>query len=799
MKSRVFWALSLSVAMLCGNIYGGEATTLPQKRSIVGKVTDATGAPLAGATVVKKGTDIGTLVESDGSFNINLGVGDTLAVSFFGYKEAFIPVSKSGDINVVLVEDALMTEEVVVVGKKKQVIYKLDKRVVDAGSNLNAAGGSAVDILENTPSIRIDSDGEVTFRGSSGFTVYVDGKPSVFSGTQALEQVPSSQIENIEIITTPSARYDTDGDVGIINIVTKSSYTQDFSGVVTATGSTVASKGVNFMLNWDKSKSRWYLSGNASNLYRNSEFSQDKMTIVDDVTTISQSEGPRESMRYNYIMQTGWQQKGNNTNFYAELEGGHAGNKRDGDLAYLEYTYVDNVEQSSGEYVSGDKYNLYETYGVANVGMDHKFDSEGHNLTASGYVKYGGGSREYFQSDLYNMDGEREQGHRAWEDEFRWTARANVDYVYPYSETGKIEAGYQYFMYSEDGDYRMDYWDNEIGEFYDRDDIYNTFLFLRGIHSIYGIWNESLGSFEFQLGLRGEHTHRILESSKEWANRVENRFDLFPSTHLGYSFTKTSTLMASYSRRTLRPGLYYMEPYITYKDYYTAQIGNPDIRPEYINSVELTYSKNYDNGNSLSVSAFHRNRKDKIETLRVTYEAGVTLDSMANVGNDFSTGLELSGSWQTTRWWGMTLNGSLYHYSIKNYLEESGEDQSSTNYDVNWSNAFEIGDYTRIQFDTNFVGPSVTTQGQVDAFYFANLSVRQQFLKRRLSATMAMRDVFRTAKYTNNIVTSSLESYTAIRPSYPTITLTLSYTLNNYKAKKSKEAVDYDLFEGTNH
>lgn len=111
--------------------------------------------------------------------------------------------------------------EVVVQAAKRQVIYKLDKKIIDASNNLMSSGGTAVDILENTPSVRVDVDGEVTFRGSSGFKVYIDGKPSFYSGSQALQQIPSTQIENIEIITTPSARYDTDGEVGMINIITK--------------------------------------------------------------------------------------------------------------------------------------------------------------------------------------------------------------------------------------------------------------------------------------------------------------------------------------------------------------------------------------------------------------------------------------------------------------------------------------------------------------------------------------------------------------------------------------------------
>ena len=126
--------------------------------------------------------------------------------------------------------------EVEVVASKRQLVYKLDKKVVEATSNMMAGGGSAVDVLENTPSIRVDAEGDVTFRGSSGFLVYIDGKPSVFTGTQALEQVPAGHIENIEIITTPSAKHDTEGDVGIINIITKKHSRQGLSGMINLSG-----------------------------------------------------------------------------------------------------------------------------------------------------------------------------------------------------------------------------------------------------------------------------------------------------------------------------------------------------------------------------------------------------------------------------------------------------------------------------------------------------------------------------------------------------------------------------------
>lgn len=708
-------------------------------------------------------------------------------------------VSKAVDLGTIAMKPLEVgLAEVEVVAQKKQVIYKLDKKVIEASSNLLAGGGSAVDILENTPSIRVDAEGEVSFRGSTGFTVYVDGKPSVFSGTQALEQIPAGHIENIEIITTPSARHDTGGDVGIINIVTKKHAQHGFSGMVNLTGSTVLSRGVDFLVSQQNKASRWYLGGVWSDRLRKSDFDQEKTTIISDTATTSHSNGPRKSNNFNYSMKAGWMYTLPHTTLNADFEGGYGGRTRNGDLDYKEKRLADGATFGEGDYYSRDDYDLHETYFQGTIGFDHKFDDKGHQLMGSFYLKYGGNAMEYFQSDLFNKNNEREKGHRAWEDEHRWTVRGNLDYIYPYSKTGRIEGGYQYFSYLEDGDYTMHFWDPVKKEFYNRDDIYNTFYFQHGINSVYAIVADSYKSFDFQAGVRGEHTHRVLRSSIPGKDRTYNKFEFFPSLHLGYTFPKEHKLLVSYSRRITRPELFFMEPYITYRDFYSAEIGNPDIRSEYINSFELDYKKNIGE-HTVSATVFHRNRKDKIERLRVPYEAGVTLDSMANVGHDYSTGIELSGQVQLTRWWNMNLNGSLYHYKVKNRYKTGSEKETSTNYDVMWNNSFDVFKYTRIQVDGNLVGPSVTTQGRTDAFWYVNLAVRQQLMNRRLSATLSFRDVFNSARYVSKIITSDLQSITRICPSYPLITLTLSYTFNNFKAKSSQKKEDHDLFEGTNH
>lgn len=689
--------------------------------------------------------------------------------------------------------------EVEVVAEKRQLVYKLDKKVVEASSNILGGGGSAVDILENTPSIRVNAEGDVTFRGSSGFLVYIDGKPSVFSGTQALEQVPAGHIENIEIITTPSAKHDTDGDVGIINIITKKHAQRGLSGMVNLSGSTWLSRHIDFLLTQQRQQSRWYIGGQWTDRLRKSDFDQEKKTIVGDQTTTSHSVGPRTGDSYHYTLKGGWSLSLPTTTIALDLEGGYGGNKRKGEMNYTETRALAGNRPVTEPFRSTDDYDNDENIGLGSLSVQHKFNDKGHELSGNAYYKYGGHALEYFFNDLMSLEGKRQQGHRAYEAEHRETMRINLDYALPFAEKGKFETGYQYYSYLEDGDYSMKWWNPENQEFFWRDDIYNTFYFQEGVNSIYAILSHAWRHFEAQAGVRGEHTHTVLKSSVEGANREKNRFELFPSVHLGYTFPKEHRLLASYSRRTTRPQLFYMEPYITYRDFYTAEKGNPDIRPEYINSFEVNYRKNFGE-NIVSATVFHRSRKDKIEQLRIPYSAGVTLDSMANVGHDYSTGVELSINLHLLHGWNTTVNGNVYHYKVKNEQAAGGNTHSSTNYDILWNNLFNVGKYTRIQLDGSFVGPSVTTQGGTDAYFYANLALRQQLCNRKLTATLAFRDLFRTAKYVSDIQSADLHSITRIKPKYPQITLTLSWTFNSFKAKSGSTKEDRsEMFEGIKH
>jgi outer membrane receptor protein involved in Fe transport len=405
---------------------------------------------------------------------------------------------------------------------------------------------------------------------------------------------------------------------------------------------------------------------------------------------------------------------------------------------------------------------------------------------------------EYFETNLFNWNGDREQGHKAWEFEYRFTAQANLDYVLPLSNPDdKFEAGYQFFSYTEDGDYKIDLFDPSVGDFVRRDDLYNQYLFRRDVHALYGMWSNTWQRFSYQLGLRGEYTYRKLGNNEEWARHTWHRFGLYPSAHLALALNKGGRTTFAYSRRITQPQLFYMEPYIVYVDYYTAQRGNPFILPEYTNSLELGYNKSI-NEHSFSGSLFYRARKDKIERVRVPYHTGVTLDSMANVGSDYASGAELAAMLQLKKWWTFDINGSLYYYRVKNEYKIDGKDAESWNWQLSVNNNFDATKTTRIRLEAYYVGPSVSTQGRVEDFFYMNLTVRQQLFNRRLVASLSARDILATAKYNSTQSNVRVVSLTKIVPQQPVVTLTLTYTFNNFSSQRREERTSHDLFEGTN-
>ncbi|MCG8309378.1 MAG: TonB-dependent receptor [Cytophagales bacterium] len=749
----------------------------------------------------------GSITDDKGKYQIhNVGEGQYyLQINFIGFKKIRSDVFTVGSsekkyqaADIFLQQEIGELANVNVVGKKMPVAYKLDKKIIDGASNIAAEGGTAINILERVPSVALDIDGNITLRGSSNFMILIDGRPSLLSPSMALEQIPASEVDNIEIITNPSARYDAQGDAGIINVITKKGSGNGLSGVISANTSTFGTYGLNAHLNHKKKHVTWRFGGSLFKNYRVGDFKQVKETIVNDTVHLSRSEGERTGRNYNSSLKAGLTYEAPRTTYTIDFEGGDRGSGYEGNLNYLETHRSNGKKYFEDVYDSYDYKDLNEDFFTGNIGFFHWIDEKDHHLSGSFFGTYGY-SMEYFENDKKDDLGNQQDGQRSWEEEFRVTLQGKLDYVRPINgKKGKIELGYQYYSYVEDGDYGMKDYDVELGDFIWREEFYSIYRFERAINALYGIISNEHGKFGYQAGLRSEHTHRVLESSEAWASHVEHRFELFPSIHVFHSFPKDNQVKASYSRRTVRPNLHYMEPYVTFADSYTARTGNPYVRPEYVQSFELGYQKNIGE-NTITLDVFHRYKTDKIERIRTVYGPNITLDSISNVGDDFSTGAELAGIFSVSAWWDLNVSASLFHYRIESIYKIPGIDDESLNWEARCSSSFFIGKSTQLQFDGNYVGPSVSTQGIREAFFYTNLSWKQHLMHKKMTFTASARDFLSTAQFESTQTGIGLNSTTLVKPKSPLFIFSLSYRINNLNWKKSIQNKTDNLFEGAGH
>ena len=668
-------------------------------------------------------------------------------------------------------------DEAVMTAEKSRFVYKLDRQKLSGSASLAAEGGTAVDVLRSIPSIRVDAEGGVSFRGSSGFLVYIDGHQSILEGTQALQQISAALIEDIEIITTPSAKYKTDGDVGIINIVTKKRDDSGTSGIFNASGSTIGTWNGDALLNFRKGRNRWYIGLSASQLRGRSDFDQEKTTIFDDYITTSKSDGIRHSCNSSYIARVGYELNLDSHRLLFEAQTGMAERAYGGDLTYDELRKQGNTTLNDALYSSFDRYSNEKRLAQIVADYDWKINDRGDNLALRTRFRYDWYALEYTESNMFDTSGSRYEGTRGYEDEAHWDIDVSLSYDLNYRPTGKAEFGYQLTSYSEFGDYSIKYWNRDLMDFEWQDDLYAPFWYRRQLHSAYAMVTDSFGPFSINAGLRGEHANDKMHIAVEGASRDLPHWNLFPSLHASYEAPGRNVITAGYSYRISRPGIWELEPYITYEDYYTKKIGNPDIRPEFIHSAELNYRKHFNSDNSMSFTAFYRHRNDVRQRARVAYEPGVTLDSLINAGNDRTFGLEANVAVKPFRWWNMIVNGSLYHYSFFSSFEGC-TDNSVLSYTASMINNFVLGKTTRMQFDANVVGPRVLSQGREEGYCYFSFALRQQILKNRLSASLVAHDIFRTAKYNNQLISPTLISTTYVRPKYPNIVLSITYTFN---------------------
>ena len=675
--------------------------------------------------------------------------------------------------------DSTLMQEVSINGQRQRISYRLDRQRIDAGQVLTAQGGTAFDVLRAVPGVVVDADGSLSFRGSQAFLVYVDGKPSPLSGTEALQMIGAASIKDIEILTTPSAKYKTDGDVGIINIVTKRSETDGWDIAVNGTASTWRTLSLDTKINYRTGHHNIYVGGQGSDIHNKSQFEQEKQTSAKGTTVTSFADGTRFRDFRTYIGQGGYEFNNGWHRLNIDLQGGRTINPRGGDMMYLTNLSPDLLD-------SHDRYKLTKKLFQTAIDYTWKLNERGDEVNISNRFRYDRFSEEYTESNMFDLNGARQEGTRGYETEHHWDCDGAFSYKLHYRQTGILEVGYQYTTYSEHGDYRICYWDLPRQEFVWQDDLYAPFYYRRQTHSEYAQVNDRIGPFQFDAGLRIDHVIDDMDLPTI-TSRHKRYTELYPSSHLAYTTNKAGTFTLGYSRRTNRPGIWKLEPYITYEDYHTRIIGNPDLESEYIHSLELSWRKMF-SSTQVTATVYARRRTGVVDYIRRAYDVGVTLDSIINAGNGWRKGLELQVTTKPTKWWQLTANGDLSLHNFRATYEGCISTHNTTG-SIGWINNFRVAKNMALQFDGHFVSGHHLTQGWETAYVYFDLAARQSLLQGKLQLGLVAHDLFHTARYHSLRTSNLLSSETWVRPTYPNIVLSVSYRFRQPSAKAKEGAL----------
>ncbi|MBN2365958.1 MAG: TonB-dependent receptor [Calditrichaeota bacterium] len=730
----------------------------------------------------------GTVTNKDGYFeltNVPPGTYD-LEILFLGYERETresIRLNRSNrevDLGkIYLRQTVLSVDAVQVEGERVPISYQIDKKVINVDQQYSTLSGSAVDVLENVPSVTVDIEGNVSLRGSGSFRVLIDGRPSVLEPSEALEQIPASTIENIEIITNPSAKFDPEGTAGIINVILKKTQKTGQSGLINLNAGLNEKYGGDLLYEMKRGDYNTILGVDYNNRTYTGSSLEENITTRNGISSYIYSEGNstrgRISMGLRGNLDIRLSPK-DNLSFSGRY--GDRTSQRDSELDYTQW--ADNNPTRLSYFSITERERSGEFYQI-NSSFIHRFAGKGHQLYAEATYE-NDHSDEKTINELISNEGLITNGQRFIESGPGSEARIKLDYTNPFSEKNKFEAGWQseFDKSEENTDYQE--YDESAGAYISLPKYSNSTVYKRNVHATYALYSGEWKKFGYQGGLRAEYTDRAVEFSGVEDRFTIDRWDLFPSIHTSYQFAGGHQMMVSYTRRIERPRGWELEPFMTWMDAYNVRVGNPDLKPEYINSYEAGFQTYF--GKSLfSTEIYYRETINKIERIRSVYSDNVTLRSVDNIGKDYALGSELLLNIDAARFWNINILGNLYDYRVEGMLLGESFSRESFNWGGRISNNIKIGQSLQFQIDGHYRSPTVSAQGEREGFFMANAAVKYEFLPNQLSATLQVRDVLGTGKFEHTSSGPEFYNYGQYTRESPLVMLNIRFNINNYKQK----------------
>lgn len=735
---------------------------------ISGKIVDENATALAGASVSVYNTSMSEVVtgassRQDGSFEIQVSPGRyVVQVTFISYKpykeEMNLQSGEDYTMGTIAMEPTTQSlDELVVRAEKSQMQLNFDKRVFQVGRDLTSLGGSAINVLENVPSISTDIDGNISLRGNESVRVLINGKESnmVSNGVDALRSIPASMIQEVEIITNPSSKYAAEGSGGIINIILKKDRKLGFNGNVgIGTGwpqDHEASANINFRtedINWFFGGSIDYSSEPESGSSFQRFGGPDTTYMYRERTDATESEVDG-NVRFGadfYLSDTQILTASTFINLERQI------NEEDvtyTDLRYSEGAFTGEVlERITRDNDETGKERDFDF----NLEYENKINGDDHTLTAEASFDI---SRESSNTDIIEtvqLGSETPLYQRTEDTEQEQDIRVDVEYIRPLGKNGKLEAGLRSDTEWMDNSYFVE--ERQNGTWTPLPAYNDNFLYMENVNAAYAILGTEIGKFSGQVGLRAENTRIRTEIKSTGSVNEQNYYNLFPSIFLNYSITETNSIQLSYSRRLSRPWSRALLPFSDFSDSRSQFTGNPNLTPEFSNSYEVGYLRSWGTG-SLLTSLYYRYRTDVIE--RITQQDdGVLRRFPINLAREKALGVEFSVDQELFN--AVTLTGSA------NFFRSESDGQYQQQVFASSAEAFQsrlqlrwdISDSWKYQASLRYRGPRETTQGRRNGHTMMDTGISKEFLDGKALLSLSVRDVFNSQNFDHTVTTDGI-------------------------------------------
>jgi outer membrane receptor protein involved in Fe transport len=753
---RKTWVFLLLVASLLPHLVAAQGSG-----QVTGTLLDQrTRQPLAFAHVVLLRLSDSTLVGNaqtteNGTFVLASLAPNTylLRTEALGYQAARKIVALRGAAPIVRLGEWLVAPAavqlggVVVQGEKAAVVNELGKTIVNVSKDLNSVGGTAADVLQKVPAVAVDDNGQVSLRGSSSVTLYLDGKPAPSS--LRLDQLPASRLETIEVITNPDARYSAQGAGGIINLVQKKQSQAGWNGTAQATVGTRNKYSAVLNLNRQAGKFNFFGSANRySNQFSGSSGLQQVATADGRTSSIDQvSQNLRHQastdlqlgLDYNPSDQ---QHLSLTTEFYKN------------DL-HQTSDFTTQLTRGTDPAITLQNQNL-EVDNLYNVRLSGNYRrtwaaQPGRELTASATYILDGGTVTIEQRVLDGPASYTRQARQQLLDVTIHMPSAQVDYVHPLDDKRRCGAGLKTDLLVTPGTADYSVAPTAGAEFVRQGTGSYSYHYQQVIPQAYGSYQHKAGLWDYQAGLRAEYTG--LQAQVQPTGSASQRiFNVFPSATVARTLPHEQRLQLSYSRRVNRPNFLQIIALPIYTDARNYVVGNPDLRPEYVQVAELGHQVAWQ-GTTLNATLFGRFTSQSIQSLRTIDTVATRLSgqpdfiartSYANFGRTASYGLELSLTHPLATWWKLTANGSFYRSQVASYTGNGTRANfTGTAYLLN---TFSPTKSLTLQLSGNYRAPLVVPQGRLLAVYGLDVALRQRLFHDRAALTLRVSDPFNTRR-----------------------------------------------------